>query len=414
MGRQDNIITALDIGTHTTRAVIARVQDRGIRICGVGEEASAGIRKSMILDPSAVVPVIRAAIEAAEKEASCEVHEVYTGISGQHIHSFRGNGVKPVQAPDDIVHEHDIEGLQETLRNAYQERGRATLHVIPQEYRLDGSSSSHNPLGCTASRIEMTAHMISADSKIMQNHCHVINDAGFKVLHVCFNGIADGRCVLTEEEKKEGVLLLNIGAGTCTYAVYFNNTVIYSNVFAVGGDNITNDMSLGLQLSIQDAENLKCSYMRQKTHHDTRAETNSIQCTGTDGVAHTILRADIEMIMESRIEETLKYIADDIDEAQVRPLMGRGVVVAGGGVRTYCFMEMAEKIFGTRIRVAHPLISRPGTTNESMAYISETHEYVAETTYTTVMGLLRYAARFHTDSSTPKKSIFRSLFSRSQ
>ncbi len=413
MARQDKIITALDIGTTAVRAVIARIHpEHGIRICGVGEKISEGMRKSMILDAESLVPLITSAIEAAEKEANVEVSEVYASIGGHHIHSTNGNAVMPILDNDETVSEKHIGALREKVRNNYQERGRTFLHVIPQEYRLDGSGRNQSPIGLEATRIEMFAHLISADTKILQNQGHVINDAGFKVVEMCFSGIADGHCVLTDEEKKDGVLLIDIGGGSCSYLLYLNNTVNYSNVFAVGGDHITNDLALGLNLSITDAERLKCTYSHTLKSSDKGNDSRTVTVEENNNKKRKVMRADIEMIIESRMEETLKFISDDIDQYQLKRLIGRGVVCTGGVTKSYCFTEMAEDIFGSTVRLAKPVLFRPEQQPNTIDFVSDSRLYLADPTFTTVMGLLRYAVLMQAQSVEKRPGLLHSLFSR--
>lgn len=413
MAKKDKIITALDIGTTSIRAVIARIHpERGIRVCGVGEKASDGMRKSMILDSESVVPLIRAAVEAAEEEANIEVNDVYASIGGHHIHSSNGSAVMPILDNDEIVAEKHISALREKVNNNYEERGRTFLHVIPQEYRLDSSGRNQNPVGLQASRIEMYAHLISADTKILQNQGHVINDAGFRLAEMCFSGIADGHCVLTEKEKKDGVLLVDFGGGTCSYLVYFNNTVNYSNVFAVGGDHITNDLVLGLQLSVADAESIKCRYSQIIKSNDTGSDNRSITIETSNKKKRKIMRADIEMIIESRMEETLKFISDDIEQCQLKHLINNGVVCTGGVTRTYCFMEMAEHIFGVPVRCAKPTLFRPEQQPGEFDLVSDNHLYLSEPTFTTTMGLLRYAVHMQARTVEKRTGLLQSIFSR--
>ncbi|NLF39598.1 cell division protein FtsA, partial [bacterium] len=240
MARSDFTIAAIDAGTTTVRAVIAACRaGEGIRIAGVGTMPSDGVTKSTIIDSAAFVPIARGAMEGAERDARIQVDDVFVTIGGGHVHSTNVAAVLPILDSDETVHEEHIEQLLEKAKGNSAEKGREFLHTIPQEYRLGSHAGVLNPVGLQAARIEAGVHVITADRTILENHCRAFNDAGFRVADVCFSVIAGGACILSEQDKKDGVLLVDIGGGSCSYAVYFNNTVYYSNVFAVGGDHIT-------------------------------------------------------------------------------------------------------------------------------------------------------------------------------
>ena len=410
MASRDTLITGLDVGTHTVRAVIARGhRDRGIEILGVGTFPSAGVRKSVIVDAAEIVPIARATVEAAERDAKLEVNSVFAGISGGHVHSSNAAAVLNILDSDTTIHSKHIHELLEKARANAAEKGREFLHAIPQEYRLDGHGGVQNPVGLEAARIEAGVHMITADHTLLENHGRAINDCGFRVEDICLDVIADGHAVLSEQEKRDGVLLLDVGAGSSGYAVYFNNTVYYSNVFAVGGDHVTNDLALGLRLNHQEAEDLKCSFGR--LHQMNDEDRNVIKIKTAEKKTKSLSRPDVEMIIDSRLEELLQFIADDVDQRQYRPLLASGVVCVGGTTALHGFSAKAEKVFGTRVRIAAPTLRTPEAASEGVEFYSARHEYLHDTTYSTVLGLVKYGYLSQLATQESSRGLLRRLFS---
>ena len=391
MARGELIVSALDIGTTQVRAVIARCHpERGLHLVGAAAKPVEGLRKSTIQDADAVANVIRATIEDAEQDARLEVKDVQVNISGSHLHSL--NNVAVVNLlEDDTIEERHIQDVLEKARTNAGEKGREILHAIPLEYRLDGQAGILNPLGMQAARVECNVHLISVDRTMMENHARVVNQAGFNVKQICFTGLADGHCALSEQDKKEGVLLVDLGGGSTAYVVYSNNTVHHSSVFAVGGEHVTNDLALGLNLTMPQAEELKCTYARLLRFTDATQDPHAIRIPTGDKKNRTVLRQDVDLIIDSRIEELLQFVHEDIQQRQLRPLLTRGVVFVGGGTQLHHFTERAGKIFAMPVRVAVPRILAPNDAHAATDFWSDRHEFLRDTTFTTALGLVRHA-----------------------
>ncbi len=410
MARTDQTLAALDIGTATVRAVIAsRAPGQGIQILGVGSKPSEGVRKSTICDSAKATAVIRAAIEDAERDAHREVAAVCVGIGGCHVHSGSADAVVNLKENEDTVSQHHLDGLFENARTNAGEKGREFLHVVPAEYRINGHRGNQNPLGLQASRVQLIAHMITADRTIMENHARAVNEAGFKVSNLCFPVIADGHAILTDQEKRDGVLIVDIGAGTTSYAVYFNNSICHSRVFAVGGDHVTNDISLGIQLPYPDAENLKCTYGRLIRINEARQDPNVLHIKTADKKERIVPRKDIDLIIDSRMEEILRFVYDDIDQ-QCRSLLACGVVFVGGGTMVHKFAERAEKIFSMHVRIGIPRILAPNDSAHPTDLCAERHEFIRDTTFSTVLGLVKYGFQNQHAAARQGGGLFGRLF----
>ena len=410
MGSQNITVAALDIGTSQVRAVIGRGnKEQGIRVIGVGTKVSEGVRKGIIINSDETMKIARAAVECAEQDAKTQVDHVYLSIGGSHIQSSSACAVLNILEGDETVQEKHINELLEKTRSNAAEKGRGYLHVIPQEYRLDGHGSVVNPDGLKASRIEASMHVVTADTTLLENHARIVNDAGFHIHDICFSVIADGYCVLSEQEKKDGVLLIDIGGGSTCYAVYFNNTVYYSNVFGVGGDHVTNDIALGLHLTTSEAEELKQHYSKMALKMD---EPNVIKMKTHEQKTKSISRQDVEMIIDSRIEELLRFVYDDVEQRQFRPLLAKGVVLVGGSTCIHRFVERVGKVFSMPIRIGVPQLLSPDDPHTELDLYSDRHEFLRDTRYSTVLGMLKYGCRQQFSSSKMSSGFFKKLFSR--
>jgi len=347
MAKKYKIITGVDIGTTDVRAVISKFYpDKGIEIIGVASVKSTGVKKSEILSAEEIVPLVRIAIENAENDANIETNEVYITIGGGHITSSHTSSVVNIIDGEETVNEVHLNELIRKAKDNAKERGRSIIHCIPQEYRLDGKRGIQNPLGLQAARIEGAFHIVSADKTILENHGRIINDGGFIVKGICFSIIATGNSLLDKDEKKDGVLIVDVGAGSTSYAIYCNNTICYSNVFGVGGDHITNDLALGLQLNYNDAENLKSTYS----------------------------------------------------------------LFTGGTTKLFNFSKRAEKIFSMPIEIKTPKIFSSEENFSTDDIFSDKYEILSDTTYSTVLGLVKYACQIEKNNFDKKIGFWKRLF----
>ena len=411
MSKKDKIITGVDIGTADVRAVIVKFNpDKGIRIIGVGSVQSEGVKKSEILSPEEIVPLVRTAVEKAEKDAGVETAEVYIAIGGGHISSSHASSVVNIVEGEETVSENHLKELSEKAKENAKERERSIIHCVPQEYRLAGKRGIQNPLGLQAARIEGAFHIVSADKTILENHGRIINDGGFRVKGICFSVLATGNSVLEKDDKKKGVLIVDIGGGSTSYAIYYNNSVYYSNVFGVGGDHITNDLALGLQLNYNDAEELKCTYSLIHKMSSVNSDPNIITLKLQNNESKIIQREDVETIIAYRIDELLQFIMDDVEKQNYKTLLEKGVVFTGGTTKLFNFSKRAEKIFLMPVKIKAPKIFRSEDKFSATDIYSDRHEVLNDTTYSTVLGLVRYACKMEKIEFDKKTTFWKKLF----
>ena len=411
MAKKYKIITGVDIGTTDVRAVISKFYpDKGIEIIGVASVKSTGVKKSEILSAEEIVPLVRIAIENAENDANIETNEVYITIGGGHITSSHTSSVVNIIDGEETVNEVHLNELIRKAKDNAKERGRSIIHCIPQEYRLDGKRGIQNPLGLQAARIEGAFHIVSADKTILENHGRIINDGGFIVKGICFSIIATGNSLLDKDEKKDGVLIVDVGAGSTSYAIYCNNTICYSNVFGVGGDHITNDLALGLQLNYNDAENLKSTYSLVHKMDSDNTDPNIISVKLQNNESRIIQRNDVETIITYRIDELLQFIIDDVENHNYKTLLGNGTIFTGGTTKLFNFSKRAEKIFSMPIEIKTPKIFSSEENFSTDDIFSDKYENLNYTTYSTVLGLVKYACQIEKNNFDKKIGFWKRLF----
>jgi len=387
MARKEFIIAGLDVGTSFVRAAIAKCSHGNeIEIIGASVKPSLGVKKSVIVNKNELTELIRSAVESAEKDAGVDVDILQLGITGGHMNCCNTASVVNILDSDDTIKDKHITKLVESARANSAEKGREALHEIIQEYRLDGHSVGENPVGSAAQRVEARVHMITADRTILENHGRVINDAGFRIAGITWNLIADGAAILTPEEKKEGVLLIDMGGGSTGYAVYFNNTVYHSNVFAVGGDHITNDLMIGFNVDANEAENIKKTYGRKASIEENSGP--SIIKMGSHDTNNSLSKPDVEMVIESRVEELIKYIKSDVDKNGCYSLLSKGIVLVGGSTHLYHSKEKTQNYFGKPVRIAKPL-NIPDSAANDISVFSDRHEFLRDPSCATIIGLLK-------------------------
>ena len=410
MSKNNFIITALDIGTTFIRAAIAKCSaQNGIQIIGAAVKPSSGVKKSQIINPETVSNIARAAIETAEREANVEVDSVYASITGGHINSNCTFAIVNNLDSDSIIKDKHLTHLIENARANSAEKGRAIVHEIAQEYRLDGHNVEKVPEGSVGMRLESKVLMITADKSILENHGRVINAAGFKVDGVCWNIIADGSVILSEDEKKEGVLLIDVGGGSTGYAVYFNNSVYYANVFAVGGEHILNDLMIGLDISSDEAEDIVRKYFNKKITGNSDAP-NIIQIGSPAAKTHSLNKADIEMIIESRVEEIIQFIQKDVQSKGYYGSCARGVVIVGGAVHLHYFKDITEKVFDKRVKIAVPKFGSCPVEGDEKKIYSDRYEFLMDPSCATILGLLKSGYNLKLREFEKHRGFFDKLF----
>ena len=377
----DNLIVGLDIGTTKVCVIIGQIGDQSVlEITGVGITPSRGLRRGVVINIDSTVKSIAAAVEEAEMMSGREVQNVYAGIAGGHIESVNSRGVVAVTGKKREIDQEDIDRIKEAAGAIVIPMDREVLHVIEQEYIVDGQAGIRSPLGMTGVRLEAEVHIVTGAVSSAQNIIRCVNRSGFKVSDIVLEPLASARSVLTEDEKELGVLLIDLGGGTTDMLVHIEGSPYHTEVLAVGGDHVTSDLSIMLRTPNEAAEQVKrdagCCYLATLDEPD--AETS---IPGVGGRPPRIItRRELTEIIQPRMSEILAGVRSQIERSGYLSRLAGGVVLTGGGSLLDGTIELVGEIFGLPARIGYP--ARLG------GLVDEYHSPI----FATGVGLVQYGA----------------------
>jgi cell division protein FtsA len=378
MQRQENIIVGLDVGTTKICAVVGEVEGKKINIIGIGTHPSIGLRKGVVVNIESTVESIQKAVEEAELMAGCEISSVYAGIAGGHITGFNSRGIVAIKGPE--VTKNDVERVIDAARAVAIPMDREVIHVIPQEFIIDDQGGIQNPVGMSGVRLEAKIHIVTGAVTSAHNIVKCANRSGLDVCDIVLEPLASGEAVLTDEEKDLGTALLDLGGGTSDLAIFFGKNIKHTFVLSLGGNNLTNDISIGLRASQADAEKIKIKY-GTCVARDISNEEN-IEVPGMGGrKPRKLPRQILGEILEPRIEEIFTLIKREIFRAGMENFITSGIVLTGGSSLLHGITDIAESIFDVPSRLGTP------------RGISGLIDVVNNPMYATGVGLVLYGAK---------------------
>jgi len=379
----ENIIVGLDIGTTKICAVVGDVSEDKVDIIGIGTHPSIGLRKGVVVNIEATVESIKKAVEEAELMAGCEISSVYAGIAGGHITGFNSHGIIAIKGEE--ITQNDVDRVIDAARAVAIPMDREVIHVLPQEFIVDDQSGIHNPVGMAGVRLEAKIHIVTGAVASAHNIVKCANRAGLDVYDIVLQSIASGESVLTEEEKDLGTVLLDLGGGTTDLTIFSNNNIKHTFVLALGGNNLTNDIAVGLRAPLAEAEKIKTKYGTCLPMNISNDDT--IEVPGTGGRKNRKLpRQILGEILEPRMEEIFTLIKREIYRAGMENLITSGVVVTGGTALLDGVTEIAESIFNVPTRMGKP------------TGITGLVDVVNNPMYATGVGLVLYGAKNQSDN----------------
>ena len=378
MQGQEELIVGLDIGTTKICAVVGEVSGNDIHIIGIGTHPSIGLRKGVVVNIESTVESIKKAVEEAELMAGCEIRSVYAGIAGGHITGFNSHGIIAIKGPE--VTKNDIERVIEAARAVAIPMDREVIHVLPQEYIVDDQAGIHNPIGMAGVRLEAKIHIVTGAVTSAHNIVKCANRAGLDVCDIVLESLASGEAVLTQEEKELGTALIDLGGGTTDLAIFSNKNIKHTFVLSLGGNNLTNDIAVGLRAPLAEAEKIKIKYGTCLARNIAPEET--IEVPGMGGrPPRKLPRQILGEILEPRMEEIFALVQREIYRAGMENLITSGLVMTGGTALLDGVTEVAESVFNLPTREGKPqgIIGLVDVVNNPM--------------YATGVGLVLYGAR---------------------
>ena len=370
-----NLIVGLDIGTSKIVAIVAELTPEGrLDILGIGShQESRGLKKGVVVNIEATVNAISRVIQEVELMADCKVKEVYTGIAGSHIKSFNSNGMVAIK--DKEVSPLDVERVIETARAMPIPSDQQILHILTQEFIVDGQDGVREPIGMSGVRLEVKTHIVTGAVSAAQNIVKCGRRCGLEVVDLVLQPLASSYAVLTEDEKELGVCLVDIGGGTTDIAVFTQGAIRHTAVIPVAGDQITNDIAHALRTPTPEAEEIKVHYgvaLQQLADEDELFEVPGI---GERGPRRLSRQALVDVI-EPRVTELYELIQAELRRSGYQELLSSGIVLTGGSSVMLGMVELGEEIFHMPVRLGIP------------NYAGSLAEVVQHPRYATAMGLL--------------------------
>lgn len=373
--REDkNLIVGLDIGTSKIVAIVAELLPEGsIKVIGLGQHISRGLKKGVVINIDSTMQAIQRAIEEAELMADCKINTVFTGIAGSHVKSLNSHGM--VKIKDAEVSQMDVDRVVETARAIALPADQQILHILTQEFIIDGQEDVREPLGMSGMKLEVKVHIVTGAVAAAQNIVKCIKRCGLEVSDLILQPLASSVAVLTEDEKELGVCLVDIGGGTTDIAVFKNGAIRHTAVIPIAGDQMTNDIAVAFRTPTQSAEEIKVKYgcaLRQLA--DAR---EVVEVPGVDGREPRQLSIQtLAEVIEPRVVELYEFVQQELRRSGNEEMSASGIVITGGSAAMRGMVELGEEIFHTPVRLGMP------------RYVGGLSEVIGNPRYATGVGLV--------------------------
>jgi cell division protein FtsA len=390
-----DLIVGLEIGTSKICVVVGETRPDGtIKILGVGQAPSRGVRKGEIVDFETAMKCVHEAVVDAEQKSDVMIRSVFVSVAGSHIESFNNRGCVLLPEDRDEIDDQDIEDVKVNAREVSIPAPNAFLHSIIQHYHVDGQDGVLNPVGMLGQKLEADFHIIHGVRTRIQNTIRCVMELPLEVEDVVFGALASAQVVLTQHQKNLGALVVDIGGGTSDYILYVDGAVKQSGVLAVGGDHITNDISMGLRIPMTRAEKLKIEEGSCVLGNCLPGET--ILLKDDSGFAgKEIERETLNTIINLRLRETFELLKRKLEEESFINFTGAGIFITGGCSLLNGIEHLASEVFEMPAHVAHA---------QTMSGLTSAFE---NPQFSTAIGLLKYAQAVQADR--PRRGFGRIL-----
>jgi cell division protein FtsA len=370
-------LVSLDVGTSKVTALIGEVGQSGtVRVIGLGTAPTRGLKKGVVVNIENTVESIRRAVEAAELMANCRVRAAHVGITGSHIRSLNSVGVVPIRHRE--IGPRDVDAVVEAASALAIPADQQILHVIPQEFVVDGQEGILDPVGMSAVRLEAKVHMVTGTLSAAQNLYKCVERCGLTVEKLVLQHLASSDAVLSPDERDLGVAVVDIGGGTTDIAVFKGGSIRHTAVVPIAGDLVTSDVAVAFRTPGQHAEQIKLKYgcaLPEMVQHDPGIEVPGVGETPPRRLSRQMLAE----VMRPRYEELFRYVRKELHRADVYDLIAGGVVLTGGAALTPGVLELAEEVLDVAVRLGLP------------HQVEGVDEVTRSPAYSTAVGLLLFA-----------------------
>lgn len=375
------LIVGLDIGTSKVVAIVAELRgnDR-YEVIGLGEHESRGLKKGVVVNIESTVLSIQKALQEAEVMGDCKIRRVYAGIAGSHIVGVNSSGMVAIKEKE--VSQADVLRVLETAEAVNIPTDQEVLHVLPQEFIIDGQEDIREPIGMSGVRLEVRVHIVTGAVSAAQNIIKCVRRCGLEVESLVLQPLASSHSVLTEDEKELGVALVDIGGGTTDIAIFTDGAIRHTAVIPIAGDQITGDIAMALRTPTSEAEDIKVRFgVARQSLADPQ---DMIEVPGLgDRAPRALSRQNLAAVIEPRVEELFAFAQQKIHESGYEESLSSGIVLTGGTSAMQGMVELAEDVFMKPVRIGAP------------TYSSGLSDVVSSPRYATAVGLLEEAVHQH-------------------
>ena len=371
-----NLIVGLDIGTSKVVAIVGEMTyDGRIEVIGLGSHPSRGLKRGVVVNIESTVQSIQRAVEEAELMADCRISEVYTGVAGSHIRSLNSSGMVAIKEGE--VQQPDIDRVIETAKAIAIPNDQQILHILPQEFIIDGQDDVREPLGMSGVRLEVKVHIVTGAVSAVENIAKCVRRCGLQLNDIVLQPLASAAAVLNDDEKELGVCLMDIGGGTTDIAVFAGGAIRHTAVIPIAGDQVTNDIAMTLRTPTKEAEELKIRHgcaLRQLADANDIVEVPGVG----ERSPRKLSRPMLAEVIEPRIEELYTLVQSELRRSGFEELLSSGVVITGGTSMLQGMAELGEEVFHLPCRIGIP------------SYVGGLADVVRSPRYSTAVGLLQY------------------------
>jgi cell division protein FtsA len=385
---REAVLVAVDVGTSKVVALIGEVTgDGAVTVIGKGSVGSSGLKKGVVINIDQTVNSIRAAREAAERLSGYRIESAIVAVGGSHVESQNSRGAVAVSGAHREVTREDIERATEVARAVTIPSNREVLHVLPRGFVVDGQEGVKDPMGMSAVRLEVETHIVHASATAVQNLSKCVQRADIKIDELVCSSLASGDAVLTDTERELGVAVADFGAGTIDLALFMDGSPFHTGVLPLGGNNVTNDVAIGLKTSLASAEELKIRHGTADPGAVQKDERVDVEPVGEAGEAgdggekETASRYELATVIEARMREVFEKIGEEIERAGSRGMLPAGLVLTGGASQLAGTARLGREVLQMPVRVAGP------------SGVGGLTDHLLTPAFSTSLGLLMWGAR---------------------
>lgn len=383
----EGLICGIDIGS-TKIATIVSIQPKDeekLRVVGFDVTKSRGVKRGLIVDIDQVTEAVEESIEKAERMVGRKITSAYVSVGGPHISSMNSQGVVAVSDPQGEIIEDDVARVVEAARAVSLSSTKQIIEVIPRGFTVDGQEGIKNPLGMSGVRLEVETHIITASLTNLKNLDRCLADLGIENSGFIFSGLASAQAVLTDTDRELGVVLVDIGGGKTDICLYQDGSLAYSSSISIGARHITNDIAVGLRVSLDSAEKIKIYLSKpSKMDKDIKELKNEYDLETLnlpESISSTSAKTVVDGIIGARLEEIFKLVGEEIEKSGYGQEIPAGLVITGGGAHTVGISDIGRKVLGLPLRVGKP------------ENITGLIDEIIEPQYSTTAGLILYGGK---------------------